>query len=585
MHEGSIDWKQITEDDFNRAVEALLMRKYHQPPESTAEAIDGRGGDGGIDVVVRVAGKIDRIFQLKHFPEGFSGGFRQTRRPQIKGSFDTAWENHKPPRWTLVVPRNPTIQESRYVTELGKGKETTPTVWGPARLDSEFARHGDLLAAATRNPLVATLKTFSQERAALAGPADLPARVAALRGLGAGRSLYWDVDFAVSEQGVTQVLRAKHPQAAELEPLGFRFSVRGDVSETAQDLRRAIDYGTRRRLTIPGSAVSDFSAVGPEWFQQQGDVDRIEMVAPDPLPADQQLLVTVEFVDDDGFTTASHQGLMIARSAGVIGVAFVARFYGMLELDAEIPVDPSSACTFAMKMGFPMAPVRDVQSALHLLGDFKAGSAVRLLIAGQKAMSARVDQENLADQEEAGLVDASLELLVDDLSVLEGKLNAKFVVPESLSNRDRVMIRVARLLTDGKATWMPPETMLTMTLSGEPLEEAVQDILTGGCAVTSPLPAFAVEIQGSKFNLGPAVLYHRSTVLRDAEEVLQALAEGTGAGREVVFVPQGDQLIWVMPEQNDGETVDWDLPGIPVPHSELQELPAESVPLSRPVES
>lgn len=56
MSRDSIEWQHIGEECFNRIVEALLTRIYHQPPASTVKVIDGRGGDGGIDVAVYVGG-------------------------------------------------------------------------------------------------------------------------------------------------------------------------------------------------------------------------------------------------------------------------------------------------------------------------------------------------------------------------------------------------------------------------------------------------------------------------------------------------------------------------------------------------
>ncbi len=577
MHEGSIDWKHVSEDDFNRVVEALLMRKYHHPPESTVEVIDGRGGDGGIDVAVYVEDEIKEIFQLKHFPEGFSSGFKTSRRQQIKKSFDTAWTNHKPPLWTLVVPRNPTVPEGKYVSGLSSGKTVKTTVWGPARLDSELARHPDLLAAATRNPLLEALRTIGQERASLVDPADLSRRASDLHKLAAGRSLYWDVDFQVSEHGVTEMYRAKDPRAAELEPLGFNFTLKTNTFGLKQDIQRVLDFGARRHLTIPGAAVEGFKAVGPAWFQNDGAIERLEIRAADQLSADEQISVTLEFLDEDGFTRSSHQGMMHAKSVGERGVAFLANFYGMLELDAEIPNAISEPGRFDLSMAFAHSRVRDAQETLQLLRDFESGSVLQVLFEERKFVKGLAAGNTQQADQSMELVDRSMELLVEDLGILEKKLNAKFRVPAEISHRHRAMLRVARLMVEGKATWMPPGTSLTGTLSGKS-DDGLRMLLSEGCAITTPIPAFVLEIQGSSFNLGPAVLYHPRTVVRDAAEVTEAFEAGTAAGREVVFDPQGEQLIWVMPgnDHKEGlpETVAWDLPGIPMPSVEHEDLPS-----------
>src|SRR5690554_5709372 len=96
-------WERCGRDAFERAVELLLQRK-HQAGPGKAQAIDGRGGDEGIDVdVTEPDGTISTIYQLKYFPEGFSGGFREVRRKQILNSFRAAMK-HEPALWVLVVP-------------------------------------------------------------------------------------------------------------------------------------------------------------------------------------------------------------------------------------------------------------------------------------------------------------------------------------------------------------------------------------------------------------------------------------------------------------------------------------------------
>ena len=101
-----LSWEKLNQSDFDRTVELLVTRRYkREHPELSVQAIDGRGGDGGIDIDVRepVTGKLLKIYPLKFFPEGFSGGHRQ-RRNQIRNSFEKAAALH-PPVWALVVPR------------------------------------------------------------------------------------------------------------------------------------------------------------------------------------------------------------------------------------------------------------------------------------------------------------------------------------------------------------------------------------------------------------------------------------------------------------------------------------------------
>src|SRR6476619_487138 len=103
-------------DRFDRLVECLLCRIHRTQVTATYHAVNGRGGDDGIDFVAVDHPDVTKIYQLKYFPEGFSGGFR-TRRTQIKRSFRRATK-HKPQVWTLVVPNTVTTPEDEYVKSL-----------------------------------------------------------------------------------------------------------------------------------------------------------------------------------------------------------------------------------------------------------------------------------------------------------------------------------------------------------------------------------------------------------------------------------------------------------------------------------
>lgn len=564
LHDGSIDWKHISRIDFDRVVETLLLRIYDDPPTTTAEVLDGRGGDGGIDVgVYDSSGKIKHIFQLKHFPEGFSGGFSDTRRRQIKKSFTTAWDNHRPPRWTVVVPCSPTKDESKHVTKLGDGKAVTCTIWGMRHLDQRLAQpaNRDILDVATRRPLIDALKEIGQEQAALAGPNDVQERLERLSNRVSGRSLHWDVDFARSGNVITQAFRPKHKRAGELEPLGFSFGLEAGAFG-ATEMQRIVDYGARRMTTISGAALSDFKTIGPDWFSIEGQLDRIRIGPADTYAEDQRPQVVLEFLDEDGFTGSSHQGLMYAASEGEIGTAFAATFYGILDLDIELPADQARPGNFDLKMQFAHARISDAQGVLKLLKDFDSGAVVQILFEGKKYLKGIATGD-------AQVIDAATELLVEDLSVLQCRLQAEFRLPSELTNRERVMIRVGRLLSEGKATFMPAHAALTGTLHGG-RDDGLDLLLSEPTAITMPLPKFPLELQGSLFNLGPVTFYHEKVAVKDAASVRQSFIDGTAAGRKITFVPQGEKLVWVAPgfyknATSVPETRLWDLPGIPMP--------------------
>ncbi|SMQ66971.1 hypothetical protein SAMN06295909_1377 [Plantibacter sp. VKM Ac-1784] len=95
---GRVKWRHIEEKDSNDLVEVLLVREYTHDG-LRAYALGGRGDDDGIDVAVRVeaTNQLVHTLQLKYFPGGFSGGYRD-RRTQIKHSLGQ--QVHRIPHWT-----------------------------------------------------------------------------------------------------------------------------------------------------------------------------------------------------------------------------------------------------------------------------------------------------------------------------------------------------------------------------------------------------------------------------------------------------------------------------------------------------
>jgi hypothetical protein len=124
-----VNFTKLPRERFDRVVEALLLAEYGVDG-THVQVIDGRGGDDGIDVGVWDAEEnIVHVFQLKHYPEGLSGKF-SGRCDKVKDSFDTAWKTNQPPKWTLVIPRNPSIDEHAKVREFAHGKPIVVDIFG-----------------------------------------------------------------------------------------------------------------------------------------------------------------------------------------------------------------------------------------------------------------------------------------------------------------------------------------------------------------------------------------------------------------------------------------------------------------------
>ena len=94
-----IDWSALGRQNWDVLVEALLFRMYDRDGNKVT-IFNGIGGDGGRDVVVDFADGTKQIFQLKHFPGGFSGGFGK-RRDQIDDSYKAAMQHEPDERYLL----------------------------------------------------------------------------------------------------------------------------------------------------------------------------------------------------------------------------------------------------------------------------------------------------------------------------------------------------------------------------------------------------------------------------------------------------------------------------------------------------
>ena len=130
-----IDWERIKQHEFDRAVESLILR-LHADSGSRPYAINGKGGDHGIDVAVDTPdGFVEIVYQLKYFPEGFSGKWGGGRKPQIMKSFNTAWPSRIQSVGSLVMPQNPQIGEWEFVNSLAKDTEVEVDIWGRGQLD------------------------------------------------------------------------------------------------------------------------------------------------------------------------------------------------------------------------------------------------------------------------------------------------------------------------------------------------------------------------------------------------------------------------------------------------------------------
>lgn len=556
-----VDWCSGKED-FERIVEALVQRLWSTKYDNEAFAIDGRGGDGGLDIFVERDGVVVSIYQLKFFPEGMSGGFRKTRRDQVKRSFSSVCDTPGLEEWVLVLPRNPTNSELRFVRALGKNSDFQIRVWARAELDQRIAEFPDLLAWATRNPLVETLREAGMQSAALTGPNDLQDRVSALHASANSRSAFWGTNFSVVDGVLTQSLVAKRPDAPEKEPIqiGFTAAFTPDQENLRKQLEEFLDYGGPHRIRLPPEVVGIVKTEGPDWIAGEATGRTIELA---PVPLDAPAGCELRVVGANGGLLASVEGTVQALTQGKRGFALTAAFPAM-ELRIKHPMDKVTPVTLNFRNSPEAATASEMQRTVRVQALINEGRELQLYIGDQLALRVPADGLTVTDQIS---VDPGTVALIDDLAFLEREYGISLTVPEEIPTMELIDIRVIRMLVEGRVTTWPRLSSLSATSTREISEEALVEE-SKPHAVFAYFDDVVVPILGKPLLVGRVSLYHPSMQMQDVDRVRAAVRSNGGAGQTVTFSPTDETpiRIWCQDRQTDAdkriEPEPWGIPGV-----------------------
>lgn len=545
----AIEWDRIEQKGFDRVVEALVVRRYKG--NSQVEVIDGRGGDGGRDIVVNQGRRV-RIFQLKYFPQGFSSGWARSRRAQIRKSFieAMAW---KPYEWVLVTPANLTPEEREYAINLtcDLHKPVKIRIWGRAELDEQLAVHADLARyfLTELGQLKELINEFGLERAALSDPhVDLPARVSGLAALVDTHDLFWTYDFSVINGRVTTTLRPKNPEAHLTSPVRvfLDLDTRALPESTRLAIRDSVDYGLGGKVNIVGAAVRRFSVSGPDFVKEEavgGDIEwKVISSAITPgTPAE------VRFVDKEGEDIASFGGDVEVGNQGAAGYGISSRFGGRTTtLTLKIPKDAAAAVEVAVGFDGKGASVGDTLRAVRMIRMFHEDLDLQFYVGDHLlcTLSDRRRSESIPEGFD------HLERLATDLDVLERHSNQYFPVPKSMTNFELAKLRAAALLLAGRYVVHPEVRVFTVKLNGRN-DPALRDALsTGVGAFILEIPRMVITINNRRVVLGLVRLYHPEVEIVGAEQLLRKLDQGAATDQLMKLRPRyGQHFFALMPER------------------------------------
>ncbi|MGP3947073.1 hypothetical protein [Streptomyces sp. 6N106] len=527
----AVEWERVREPGFSRIVEALVHRMYEA--SATVEAVNGRGGDAGVDIKVTSGSRV-RIFQLKYYLDGFPTASFKGRRKSITKSFTRAM-SHQPWEWVLVVPSTLTPSERTFVNSLGTGRKVRVRVWDRAKLDNLMAANADLEVSFTRDQLFETAQVYQQERALLMdGVRDVTARVAALGRQVDGLDDHWTVDFARQGEMVVHTLRGKHPRAQEVSPVEITLTGTGPLApDLAQAVRRSLGFGLPEEVVLPRGAVESMTVTGPQWLSEVHRDVEVRWHPADTVRPDE---AGVEVVFLDGHQiTASYPGVLGHLGRGSIGRSVTVELAGgsMQLLIPDTGAGPASLqFTFSLEGLEPAAALRllRIHQRIQAGGAFEVRARAGVVGGGElppKPESARQEVEEVCG-------------FVEDLEVVQRHCEQYFPVPDELTPLDRIVLRMARLLIEGHCVISPFMPQLGLTLNGLD-SPAVRALLSGQPhPIRAGSEEFAITAAGRRLDLGPALCFHPRVAAQaqQAQRALAAVKAGRGDGEKITMRPE-----------------------------------------------
>ena len=569
--QGMPDWRHMGRERFDRIVEALAHRLYGEPAE--VFALDGRGGDGGRDIVIRQGDRL-RIAQLKYFPEGLSGGWSK-RREQVNRSWRSvrgghkvgrrtvpAWPSGQPYEWIVVMPCKLTASEREFLERLVDGTDVRLGVWDQPWLDSKLAQFPDLASYALNDDeLRRRAKDFNAEQAILAGGLpDLVARLGRLKSIADAQDPDWGVDVSLVDTGVGLRLRAKHPAAARVSPISL--TVRGQLTPTtralATEIERAFTHGLLAPLHFPAEIVRSLSLEGPAWISHElADVDLTLM--PGASPADGKP-ATLIFTSPDG-VTEEVSGAVQQAARGSVGASIAILVQGACRITLRTEgADGQAELSYSLDVAGTSPGT--ARRALTVVDRLRSGGTLEIEVDGRalgRGELESVDEDDLAD----------LRDLLYDLHTIERNLSIALAVPPKLEPLDRLFLRVVRLMAEGHRVQWPGSRTLGVTLNGKD-GPVIRGVLTAGTgAVVIEHENSSLIIEDLTIPLPRLRLYSPGAELVEAKAALAALDAGRARDFPMTVRPLNDDLFQaeLVGAGRPTELVPWNLSGFtePVP--------------------
>lgn len=533
----AIKWERLGQLAFDTSVERLLMAEFGDRPEVSAFSPDGRGGDGGIDFQATSALGQVTIYQFKYFPEGIFRVSKNSRKRQVRNSFDTAMKR-APQRWVLVVPCKLTLGERSFVDGLaGDGVDVEIDVLDVVGLDVLLARHDGVRRYLERDVVLEAVSEYQLQTAVINNGDDLSRRIRDLHSRGSDMDPYWAPDFRIDDEMLTITPRPKSADAYKKRPIVTQFHLDEECAtdEDRAAFSRAIGFGTSESITVP---IVARKMSGPEFFQVDGpgmlSIEGKKMPRPDAP-------ITIRLLASDGTPLGEHDGAVTHSAPGASGATLELCFYNALTVRFLLAFDLAEPCNANLNLAIERLMIADAADAM----------ALRRLLCEETARL-----EILHDSEVLALLSLNTprtptdslwnarEQFANDLAFLERRSGSRRRLPKAYTERDQLLARVARLALEGHCVLVPSflnfHFKAAHNMSPEDTRELAQ-VLESPKSFVTRIKTARLDICGISCDLGPAWVWSPVVTVSDADRLLGRLHEGLIGGEQINLVPADEQ--------------------------------------------
>ena len=520
-----LDWGNLGRIKFERGTAALIRRR-HRPGSDFEDKVivpDARSGDDGIDILVK-DGEETWLYQQKYFPEGFSGGFKDTRRDQIRSSFKQAMKlNPRPDYWVLLVPRDLTLTERDWLNRLPgnvkKGKKPLVRSFGESELDELLSRNLDIEDFINRDATQEALKLVGgalADSAMVSSVEGYTDRISTINATADTMDPDWTTRSTLDSSGNEAVaIVPKHDN-----PRPIIFSLNINKEELGPQDRKlfedVIGYGLPGELVVntpPGKSIYQDA---PAFLLSQheptcGHQWKIANTSlkPDPLEG-QRVELTLQFPHR---SPASHLLTVTQVTRGAFGTAIQLKLTDICTLRFRLPRPTNGKIhtgqgrlEVMIDMGNSLP--EEILAALDLQDDLYTSNSLVLGIPDAPlAMESAADNTQKPEHDE-------YRLLLEDLLVIQRETRQKFIVPEEMTEKQRTLIRFLRLLIEGHVVSIPGIRRIEVNIHKDRLDPNDSAVRGEAFSCLLTQEPYGITLLGREFAIpGPVYTYHPKTEL------------------------------------------------------------------------